>query len=76
MPATIILFPRAARLPRTAIAATIERLIDLLDLEDVMKAELEPDENEEDGGDDEPGNWPEWHTRRDISFGCCSAGRC
>jgi len=44
------MFPNGGRLPRAAIEATIEQLIDVLDVEDAPTMECEPEVDEDSGG--------------------------
>ena len=50
MSAVILMFPKSDRLPRAAIEATIERLIDLLDDSDAPTMECEPEVDEDSDG--------------------------
>ena len=68
MPASIIPFPSRRVLSRVVIEATIERLIYMLDNEDEVTADLEPDEGcEADFCDDEVLS-PAWHICSLVKF--------
>lgn len=60
VPAVIIPFPIKSSLPRAAIEATVEWLIELLDAADAPTEDCEPETGEE-SDDGEVETWPEWH---------------